>query len=142
MHYVAWALLGMAGYSLTTLFVKLAMRGGELNVFVVLALSTGIVGVTVWTLALTSGGFTGKTAADFARPSALYTYAAGVALAVAVTSLFKWLAGGPASVVVPIYGMFILGGALLGILVLGEPLTAKKTAGLLLAVAGIYLVAT
>ena len=29
MGYVAWALLGMAGYSLTTLFVKLATRTGE-----------------------------------------------------------------------------------------------------------------
>ena len=142
MHYVAWALLGMAGYSLTTMFVKLAARTGELSTFVVLALSTGIVGITVWTLALTGGGFSGKTLADFARPSALYTYAAGIALAVAVTSLFKGLAAGPASVVVPIYGMFILGGALLGILVLGEPLTGKKAAGMLLAVAGIYLVAS
>ena len=39
--------------------------------------------------------------------------------------------------VVPIYGLFILGGALLG-----EPLTAKRIAGLMLCVAGVYLVAS
>ncbi|GJD83211.1 hypothetical protein [Methylobacterium haplocladii] len=37
--------------------------------------------------------------------------------------------------------MFILGGSLLGVLVLGEPMTARKVAGMLLCVVGVYLVA-
>ena len=80
-------------------------------------------------------------AADFARPGALWSYAAGIALTVAVGSLFKGLSLGPASVVVPIYGMFILGGAILAMLVLGEPLTWRKGIGLVVAVVGVYLVA-
>jgi bacterial/archaeal transporter family protein len=43
---------------------------------------------------------------------------------------------------VPVYGMSIVGGAVLGVLVLGEPMTAKCTLGMLLAIAGVLLVAT
>lgn len=44
MEYVGWALLGMVGYSLVTLLVKLATRGGEVSSFYVLALAVLIVG--------------------------------------------------------------------------------------------------
>jgi transporter family protein len=142
MGHVGWALLGMVGYSLTTLFVKLATRTGEFGAFAVLAIATTIVVLGVWANALAAGAFDSKTIADFSRPGALYAYAAGVALLIAVSSLFKGLSLGPASVVVPIYGMFILGGALLGIVILGEVLTPQKAIGLLLAIAGVYLVAS
>ena len=48
-----------------------------------------------------------------------WAIAGGLALTVAVTSLFHALSLGPANVVVPIYGMFIVGGSLLGVLFLG-----------------------
>ena len=142
MNHIAWALLGMAGYSLVTLLVKLATRAGDFKAFAVLAIATSMVAVAAVTNAVLGGFFDGKVAADFLKPSALWAYAAGIALTIAVGSLFKGLSLGPASVVVPIYGMFILGGALLGVLVLGEPLTAKRIAGLCLCVAGVYLVAS
>ena len=142
MNHIAWALLGMVGYSLTTLFVKLATRTGTFGAFAVLSIATGIVATAAAANAVLGGAFAGKTAADFLKPGALYAYAAGIVLSIAVGSLFKGLSLGPASVVVPIYGMFILGGALLGIAFLGEPLTIRKMLGLLLAVAGVYLVAT
>ena len=44
MGYVGWALLGMVGYSLVTLLVKLATRGGGVSSFYVLALAVLIVG--------------------------------------------------------------------------------------------------
>jgi transporter family protein len=43
-------------------------------------------------------------------------------------------------VVVPIYGMFIVGGALLGVLVLGEPMSWTKAVGLVAAVVGVVLI--
>lgn len=141
MHYIAWALLGMACYSTVTLFVKLATRTGEFNAFAVLAIATTIVWSSSLAYALASGAFAGKAAADFLRPGALWALATGVVLFVAVGSLFKGLSMGPASVVVPIYGMFILGGAALGVLFLGEPVTVRKLAGLALCVAGVFLVA-
>ena len=66
---------------------------------------------------------------------------AGISLAIAVSSLFRALAMGPASVVVPMYGMFIVGGAVLGLLVLGEPLSWSKSIGLVLAVGTLVLIA-
>ena len=41
--YIYWALLGMVGYSFTTLFTKLAERSGDVSSFIVLAVSTIIV---------------------------------------------------------------------------------------------------
>jgi transporter family protein len=141
MHYIAWAALGMAGYSLTTLFVKLATRAGPFGPFAILPLAVSIVCTGAWANALLSGAFAGKTASDFVKPGALWIYATGFVLLVAVGSLFKGLSLGPASVVVPIYGMFILGGAVLGIVFLHEPLTARKALGLVLAAASVYLIA-
>jgi len=43
-------------------------------------------------------------------------------------ALFHALSLGPANV--PIYGMFVVGGSLLGVLVLGEPMVWHKVAGL------------
>jgi drug/metabolite transporter (DMT)-like permease len=43
--YVLWALLGMAGYSFMTLFVKLAERSGEVSTYMVMAVSTTIVAI-------------------------------------------------------------------------------------------------
>jgi bacterial/archaeal transporter family protein len=65
---------------------------------------------------------------------------AGFSLTVAVSSLFQALSLGPANVVVPIYGMFIVGGALLGVVVLSEPVTWQKLAGLVAAVTGVVLI--
>ena len=45
LSYVLWALLGMAGYSLMTLFVKLAERSGSATTYMVLAVSTTIVAI-------------------------------------------------------------------------------------------------
>lgn len=142
MHYLAWAVIGMVAYSIVTLMVKLATRTGDLNAFAVLAIATTMVAVAAVLNSWLGGSFTGKTGADFLKPGALYAYAAGTALTVAVGSLFKGLSLGPASIVVPVYGMFIVGGAVLGVLVLGEPMTAKRTLGMLLAIAGVFLVAT
>jgi bacterial/archaeal transporter family protein len=57
---------------------------------------------------------------------------AGVSLVIAVVFYFLALSEGPTSVVVPIYGMFIVGGAVLGLVFLHEPLTLRKALGILL----------
>ncbi|MEG6507427.1 hypothetical protein V6C03_00405 [Methyloligella sp. 2.7D] len=41
---------------------------------------------------------------------------------------------------VPIYGMCIVGGALLGVLVLGEPMPWYRVVGLIAAVVGVVLI--
>lgn len=140
MNYIHWALTGMVGYSFVTLLVKLATRHGELTSFTVLMISTVMVGIIVSAVVLYRGDLDSLVLADMTSTSALWSYAAGLALALAVTSLFIALSMGPASIVVPVYGMFIAGGAVLGILFLGESITFSKVFGIILAVASIYLI--
>jgi transporter family protein len=141
MNYVGWALLGMTGYSATTLFVKLATRDHVLPAFNVLAVSVLIVSTCVWIFTLSAGMWNRQVVSTFYSTNGTWTLAAGVALTIAVSSLFRALSLGPASVVVPIYGMFIVGGAVLGVLVLGEAVTATKGFGLALAIIGVLLIA-
>lgn len=84
----------------------------------------------------------GLEARDFTTPSAFWAYATGAALSVAVVSFFRALSLGPASVVVPIYGMFIVGGAVLGMLFLNEPANLRKLVGIGLAAVSVFLIAT
>jgi bacterial/archaeal transporter family protein len=138
--YVLWALLGMAGYSFMTLFVKLAERSGEASTYMVMAVSTSIVAVTAFSIVALRGELK-PLLFELGRPPLLWAIAAGVALAIAVNALFHALSLGPANVVVPIYGMFVIGGSLLGVVFLGEPMAWHKLAGLIAAVIGIILIA-
>ena len=138
--YIFWALLGMVGYSFTTLFVKLAERSGEASTYMVLAVSTSIVAIFAIAM-VTIRGELKPLLFELERPPLLWAIAGGIALTIAVNALFHALSLGPANVVVPIYGMFIVGGSLLGVLFLGEPMAWHKVAGLAAAVIGIVLIA-
>jgi len=140
MNYIGWALLGMAGYSATTLFVKLATRHHVLPAFNVLAVSVLIVAASIWVITLSAGMWNRQIVSSFRSTDGLWTLASGTALTIAVSSLFRALSLGPASIVVPIYGMFIAGGFVLGVIVLGEAVTVTKAIGLTLAVSGVLLI--
>lgn len=140
MGYISWALVGMAGYSAVTLLVKLATRGEKFSSFLVLSIASVIVLLAVLSIAFIRGDFKNLAVHDLVSPSALWSYATGIALTIAVASLFRALSLGPASVVVPIYGMFIVGGSILGILFLGEPLYLRKVMGIGLAIISIFLI--
>ena len=137
--YIFWALLGMVGYSFTTLFTKLAERNSEVSDFMVLAISATIVSIFVLVLVAIRGELR-PLVYDLEKGTLAWAIAGGIALTVAVTSLFHALSLGPANVVVPIYGMFIVGGSLLGVLFLGEPITWNKIVGLAAAVIGVVLI--
>ena len=141
MNYITWALIGMVGYSFTTLFVKFSTRSGQLSSFLVLAIACVITFTCAVGITIVRGDLQNLSPKDFLSSSALFAYATGIALTVAVMSLFRALSLGPASIVVPIYGMFIVGGAILGILFLHEPITARKLAGIVLAIISIILIA-
>ncbi|MGI8740261.1 MAG: EamA family transporter [Gammaproteobacteria bacterium] len=141
MHHITWALIGMVAYSLTTLLVKLATRSGQFSSFRVLAIAGVITLTSTVCIVLVRGDLQQVSAKDFLSASAWFAYPTGIALTVAVTSLFRALSLGPASIVVPIYGMFIVGGSILGIIFLHEPLTTRKLVGISLAAISIYLLA-
>ena len=133
--YIFWALLGMVGYSLTTLFVKLAERSTAVSNSMVLAVSTTIVSIFAIGIVVARGELK-SLIFDLERGTLAWAIASGIALTVAVSSLFHALSLGPANVVVPIYGMFIIGGSLF----LGEPMTWNKIVGLAAAVLGVVLI--
>ena len=110
-----------------------------MTTYMVLAVCTTIVaiftvGVVAWRGELKALLF------DLERPPLLWAIAGGIALTVAVSSLFHALALGPANIVVPIYGMFIVGGPVLGVLVLGEHMPWHRVVGIIAAVIGVVLI--
>lgn len=137
--YIFWALVGMAGYSFMTLFTKLAERQGSASTWMVLAVSTTIVAIFAIAVVIWRGE--GRAIImEMEQPAILWAIAGGLALTLAVSSLFHALSLGPSNVVVPIYGMFIVGGALLGVVFLEEPMSWNKIVGLIAAVAGVVLI--
>jgi drug/metabolite transporter (DMT)-like permease len=80
--YVLWALLGMAGYSLMTLFVKLAERSGSATTHMVLAVSTTIVSIFA-ILVVALRGELKPLLLELERPPLLWAIAGGIALTAA-----------------------------------------------------------
>ena len=68
-----------------------------------------------------------------------YAILIGIPMAIAILTLYMAIAKGPVSVVMPIYGLNAMVTALLGILILHEPVTVPRVLGLVLAVAAIVL---
>ena len=141
MTYIQWALTGMISYSFVTLFVKLATRDGAFSSLIVLAIATAMTGIGTLTVVLYRGELVQMAATDLTTTNALWSYAAGIALTIAVMSLFRALSLGPATAVVPIYGMFVIGGSILGVVFLGESIDIRKAIGILLAALSIYIIA-
>ena len=134
MRYLLWAVVALLGYTAVPPLVKLATADIPSNV--VLLISNGILLVVGIGIVL-AGDI--PVVQYLSHDRAIYAYGAGVALTVGIISYYRALAAGPVSVVVPIFGMFIATSSVIGIAVLDEPLTARKVAGILLAVLAIYL---
>jgi bacterial/archaeal transporter family protein len=139
--YLLWAFVGMVGYSFVALLVKLATASGRFSGFFVLMISASMVVISSATIAFLRGDMKALSWSNLATADGAFLLGTGVALVVAVVSYFFALSEGPASIVVPIFGIFIVGGAVLGLLFLHEPLTLRKAIGILLAIASIYLIA-
>lgn len=139
--YLLWALIGMVGYSATSTLVKLATQSGRFSSYFVLMISSAMVVTTSTTITILRGDIKAFSRDNLASVDGMFALGAGVALVVAVVFYFLALSEGPASVVVPIYGMFIVGGAVLGLVFLHEPLTLRKAFGILLAAVSVYLIA-
>ena len=139
--YLLWALIGMVGYSATSTLVKLATQSGRFSSYFVLMISSAMVVTTSTTITILRGDIKAFSRDNLASADGMFALGTGVALVVAVVFYFLALSEGPASVVVPIYGMFIVGGAVLGLVFLHEPLTLRKALGILLAAVSVYLIA-
>jgi transporter family protein len=134
MRYILWAVVALLGYTAVPPLVKLATA--DIPNEVVLIISNGILLVVGVGIVL-AGDI--PVVASLSSDRAIYAYGAGIALTVGIVSYYRALAAGPVSVVVPIFGMFIATSSIVGIAFLDEPLTARKVAGIVLAVLAIYL---
>ena len=139
--YLLWAFVGMVGYSFVALLVKLATASGRFSGFFVLMVSAGMVVISSAIIVVLRGEMRAFSWNNLTTADGAFLLGTCVALVIAVVSYFLALSIGPASIVVPVFGMFIVGGAVLGLLFLHEPLSLRKAIGILLAMASIYLIA-
>ena len=139
--YLLWAVIGMIGYSATAALVKLATQSGRFSSYFVLMISSAMVVATSTTITILRGDMKAFSRDNLASGDGMLVFGAGVALVIAVVFYFLALSEGPTSIVVPIYGMFIVWCVVLGLVFLHEPLTFLKALGIFLAAVSIYLIA-
>ncbi len=134
MNYVAWAVVALVGYSVFTPLASLATDQIPSTVVALVAnsmLAVSAAVVIVYRNESVVPYLTGE--------NAVYMYAAGVFLSIGIIAYYQALGAGPVSTVVPIFGMFLVGSSLLGVVFLNDPLTARKAVGIVLAAVGMYL---
>ena len=137
MSAVLWALIAMFAYSFVAPFVSRAIGGGMPEFLVLLITSIMLV-----LAALVIAALTGELKVRaLAHPSAWNAYLGGVFLAVGIIAYYRALSLGAVSVVVPIFGLFIVVSSVVGFVFLGEDVTVRKVLGIALAGVAVYLVA-
>src|SRR5215475_7974514 len=112
--YLFWAFIGMIGYSVTATMVKLATQSGRFSSYFVLMISSAMVVTTSTTITILRGDIKAFSRENLASADGMLALGAG---------------------------MFIVGGAALGLVFLHEPLTLRTALGILLAAVSIYLIA-
>ncbi|WP_222919951.1 EamA family transporter [Natrinema sp. SYSU A 869] len=136
MEYLLWVIVALVAYGLMAPLTSVVTS--DVPPAVALFLSTTIfLGLTAIVLVATGNGHP----ADAVTPSAGIVYVAGLFLSSGILAYYQALENGPVSVVVPIYGLFIVGSSIIGIVFLGEELTATRAAGIVVAAVAIYLAA-
>ena len=137
MQYIGWALIALVAYTFVAPLVSLATNEIPTEVVVVVT-NTMLVAVAVGLLLVSDASLT-EHVTDDAAP---YMYGAGIALTVGIIAYYYALEAGPVSVVVPIFGTFLVLSSLIGIVALEEAFTVRKAAGIVLAAVAIWLVST
>lgn len=127
-----FALLSALFASLTAILGKIGVQGIDSNLGT--AVRTAVVLVMAWLIVLLRGEQRGLP--HISRRSWLFLVLSGVATGLSWLCYYRALQDGPASVVVPIDKLSILVTILFSRLVLGERLTRRALAGLVLIVAG------
>jgi bacterial/archaeal transporter family protein len=136
MNYLLWALVALLAYTFVAPLMSIATTEVPSDVAVIVSNSMLVVaaGAVV--------AFSNEPVREYlTHPDAPYMYAAGICLAVGILAYYRALSMGPVSVVVPVFGMFIVTSSLVGFVALDEPITARKVAGIGFAVLAVYFTA-
>jgi transporter family protein len=137
MHYLLWAVIALAAYSMVPPLSKLASE--RIPIMVVALVANAL--ITIVNLGVVLYLEDGSIP-SLPSTHAVYALAAGAFLTVGVLSYFYALSIGPVSVVTPIFGLFLVGSAVVGMVALDEPVTVRKLAGLGFAGLAVYLTST
>ncbi|MGM0388459.1 MAG: EamA family transporter [Natrinema limicola] len=136
MEYLLWVIVALVAYGLMAPLTSVVTT--DVPPAVALFLSTTIFLCLTAVVLVVTGT---DSLSDVTSPSAGIVYVAGLFLSAGILAYYQALERGPVSVVVPIYGLFIVGSSIIGIAFLGEELTATRAAGIVVAAAAIYLAA-
>ncbi len=135
MGYLPWALFAMVTYGLTAVLLKLAFRGISPPLGLVVANVAVVLTGLGWMAVVGAGAARGLGA----NAATAWLAVAAIVLSASILSYYKALSLGPASVVVPIFALSLTIAAVLGFLVLGEPVKPARIAGIALAGVAIFL---
>ena len=137
MSYIAWTIIAMASYAIMIILLKFSLRDipPEAAVFVTNAFL--VIFAFLWAI------YRGVKITDHLalNQPTLYLVLAGLALSVGIISLYMALSRGPISTVSPLFGMNIAVVAILGFVILKEPLSIERIAGVILAAGAVFLLA-
>jgi transporter family protein len=134
MQYLWYALLALVAYALVPPLTKLATQ--DLPADTVALVTNGMLAVVAFALVIATDK---PLVSALTHEHAPYMYAAGICLSVGIIAYYRALADGPVSVVVPIFGLFLVASSVVGILFLDEALTLRKGTGIVLAVVAVFL---
>lgn len=133
-RYLAWAFLALGAYTVVAPLVSYVTPEVPADVVALVTngmLVAGVLGVLLYT--------DQSVLPYLSHPKAPYMYLAGAGLTVGIIAYYRALATGPVSVVVPVFGMFLVLSSVLGVLFLSESLTLRKAAGIGFAVVAVVL---
>ncbi|RKD95713.1 EamA family transporter [Halopiger aswanensis] len=133
-RYLSLSIVACLAYSLVAPLLDIAMT--DLPSTVAVFLSNSVMLVVVG-LVIVYRGLSIRT--YLRHPRTPHIVAMGVLLSVGLLTYYRALELGPVSVVVPIYGLFIVVSSLVGIVAFDETVTPRKVAAIVLSVVAIAL---
>ncbi len=132
MHWKVWALLCTLTWAAWGVSVKFAIRGiGWQKLEIISAL----VGLLIMVIIAPSSFQMRSDVRNW------YGLIAGILGALGTILFYISLNTGPISVIVPLTSLYVVGIAIAGVLIFGEPITVRKTIGVLLGIAAAILLA-
>lgn len=138
MNYLPWAVVSLLAYSAVPPLVSAASNGqNAIPPNVVALVSNGVLILATGAVIVAAG----ESVTPYVdHPKFPLVLASGAFLSVGILSYYRALSLGPVSVVTPIFALFLVGSAVIGVVVSGEAVTARKALGVALALLAVYLV--
>jgi uncharacterized membrane protein len=133
--FVTLSLVAMGVYGVFAILLRSALKSIPVEPVLIATNLTLVIVATVWALVRgvsLTGGF------GWDRPT-LYVALGGLLLSVSIISLYTAMSRGPVSTVLPIFAMNFAVAAVLGFIVLHEPLSATRIAGVALGTVAVVL---